>query len=164
MAVPGNASRMARAASSPSVVCVGGMRMSTSTRSGSWRLTSSSRAEASPAWATTSNEVLCSRLTSPSRRRTSSSATITRGLRAVIWLQVSQPPGYGRHLAMRADPAHTMQEQAALRRVATLVAHGVPAAELFGGVAEEVGRLLDADLAGMIRFEEDGSVVPVATW
>jgi signal transduction histidine kinase len=56
------------------------------------------------------------------------------------------------------------EEQAALRRVATLVARGVPQGELFGAVAGEVGRLLGADLAGMIRYETDGTVAPVATW
>ena len=38
-------------------------------------------------------------------------------------------------------------EQAALRRVATLVAHGVPPDEIFAAVTEEVGRLLAVDLA-----------------
>ena len=55
-------------------------------------------------------------------------------------------------------------EQAALRRVATLVARGVSSDELFAAVAAEVGGLLGADLAGMIRFEPDATVTPVATW
>ena len=55
-------------------------------------------------------------------------------------------------------------EQAALRRVATLVAQGVPSSDLFGAVAGEVGVLLGADLAGMIRYEDDGTVTAVATW
>jgi signal transduction histidine kinase len=60
--------------------------------------------------------------------------------------------------------ARLAAEQAALRRVATLVAHGVPSSELFAAVTEEVGRLLRADLAGMIRYEGDDTVSPVATW
>jgi PAS domain S-box-containing protein len=56
------------------------------------------------------------------------------------------------------------EEQAALRRVATLVAQGVPSRELFGAVAREVGVLLGADLGGVIRYEEDGTVTSVATW
>jgi signal transduction histidine kinase len=56
------------------------------------------------------------------------------------------------------------EEQAALRRVATLVARGVPQGELFGAVTEEVGRLLGATLAGMIRYETDATVTPVAAW
>jgi signal transduction histidine kinase len=60
--------------------------------------------------------------------------------------------------------ARLAEEQAALRRVATLVARGVPQDELFGAVTEEVGRLLATDLAGMIRFEPDDTVTPVAAW
>jgi PAS domain S-box-containing protein len=55
-------------------------------------------------------------------------------------------------------------EQAALRRVATLVARGVPQREIFAAVAEEVGRLLGTDFAGMIRYEAPGTVTPVAAW
>jgi signal transduction histidine kinase len=55
-------------------------------------------------------------------------------------------------------------EQAALRRVATLVARGVPPAEVFAAVAEEVGRLLGTDLAAMLRFELDETVTVVAGW
>jgi PAS domain S-box-containing protein len=66
--------------------------------------------------------------------------------------------------ASRAELARLANEQAALRRVATLVAQGVPSSELFGAVAEEVGALLGADLAGMARHETDGTVTVVATW
>lgn len=55
-------------------------------------------------------------------------------------------------------------EQSALRRVATLVAEGVPPAVLFEAVTEEVGRLCDADLARMERYEPDGTVTAVAAW
>jgi len=55
-------------------------------------------------------------------------------------------------------------EQAALRRVATLVARGVPAAEVFATVAEEVGRLFGADMAHIVRFEADETVTLVAGW
>ena len=44
----------------------------------------------------------------------------------------------------RIGLARLAEEQAALRRVATLVAHGVPPEEVFAAVAEEVGRLLPA--------------------
>jgi PAS domain S-box-containing protein len=66
--------------------------------------------------------------------------------------------------ASREELARLADEQAALRRVATLVAHGVPPGELFGAVIEEVGTLFGADLAGMIRYEVDQTVTPVATW
>ena len=61
-------------------------------------------------------------------------------------------------------PALRADEQAALRRVATLVARDVPPEELLAAVAGEVGGLLGADLAGMIRNEPDDTVTPVATW
>jgi signal transduction histidine kinase len=56
------------------------------------------------------------------------------------------------------------EEQAALRRVATLVARGAPPEELFAAVAEEVGRLLGTGLAGMARYGSDDTVTVVATW
>jgi signal transduction histidine kinase len=55
-------------------------------------------------------------------------------------------------------------EQAALRRVATLVVEGVPADDLFAAVAAEVGRLFGADLASLSHFFSDDSVLAVATW
>jgi GAF domain-containing protein len=51
----------------------------------------------------------------------------------------------------QAEVARLAEEQAALRRVATLVAQAVPPSDLFGAVAHEVGTLLGADLAGMAR-------------
>jgi PAS domain S-box-containing protein len=54
-------------------------------------------------------------------------------------------------------------EQAALRRVATLVARGVPAAEVFSAVAEEVERLLDAQATTIGRLEPDGTMAIVAS-
>ena len=65
----------------------------------------------------------------------------------------------------RADPAaddrRIAEEQVALRRVATLVARGIDPAEVFSAVAEEIRRLLDADRAGIARFEHDGKSVVV---
>jgi signal transduction histidine kinase len=63
--------------------------------------------------------------------------------------------------ASRDELARLLAEQAALRRVATLVARGVDPAEVFSAVAEEVRRLLDADRAGIARFEHDGKSVVV---
>ena len=56
------------------------------------------------------------------------------------------------------------EEQAALRRVATLVAQGASPPDLFGAVAEEIGRLLSVGTATMGRFESDDSVTIVAAW
>ena len=46
-------------------------------------------------------------------------------------------------------------EQAALRRIATLVAAGVPPVELFSAVADEVAALLLADGASVVTSEPD---------
>jgi signal transduction histidine kinase len=56
------------------------------------------------------------------------------------------------------------EEQAALRRVATLVARGAAQAEVFATVIEEAGRLLRVDLANLCRYEPDGTQTFVATW
>jgi signal transduction histidine kinase/ketosteroid isomerase-like protein len=64
----------------------------------------------------------------------------------------------------RADATRIAEERAALRRVTTLVADGAPPGALFAAVTEEAGRLLGGDLAGMIRFESDDTIVAVATW
>jgi GAF domain-containing protein len=54
------------------------------------------------------------------------------------------------------------EEQAALRRVATLVAGQAAADDIFTAVAEEVVRLLRADLGGVARYEADESLTLVA--
>ena len=54
------------------------------------------------------------------------------------------------------------EEQAALRRVATLVARGVPPAEVFSAVTDEVVRLLPVDFARMGRYEPDGTLAVLA--
>jgi GAF domain-containing protein len=54
-----------------------------------------------------------------------------------------------------------LEEQAALRRVATLVARGRDPEELFSAVSDEVARLFASDGAGIGRFEPDGSGVVV---
>ena len=55
-------------------------------------------------------------------------------------------------------------EQAALRRVATLVARGAPADELFAAVPQEAGQLLQADQMTMIRYGSEGTSTVVASW
>jgi len=55
-------------------------------------------------------------------------------------------------------------EQAALRRVATLVARGAPPEEVFTAVTEEAGRGLNVNYASMSRYDADGAVTIVAGW
>ena len=62
--------------------------------------------------------------------------------------------------AARTEVSRLADEQAALRRVATLVARGVPPSDLFGAVTREAGQLLGADIAGMIRYVTDDSTKP----
>jgi signal transduction histidine kinase len=55
-------------------------------------------------------------------------------------------------------------EQAALRRVATLVAAGAPPTEVFEAVSAEVAALMGADGSALTRFEADGTVTSVSGW
>jgi signal transduction histidine kinase len=55
-------------------------------------------------------------------------------------------------------------EQAALRRLATLVAHGAPSDEVFGAVAREVGQILEARHTTVFRYEPDATVTVVGIW
>jgi signal transduction histidine kinase len=55
------------------------------------------------------------------------------------------------------------EEQAALRRVATLVASGAEPAEIFHAVAEEAGRLLGARSSATIRYDGDVALT-VGRW
>jgi signal transduction histidine kinase len=60
--------------------------------------------------------------------------------------------------AMRA-----VEEQQALRRVATLVARAVEPEEVFGLVTEEVGRVFGVQYAAMVRYADERGVV-VGRW
>jgi signal transduction histidine kinase len=56
-----------------------------------------------------------------------------------------------------------LADEQALRRLATLVARGVPQSDLFEALAEEVRRLLSCDLVGMARYESDDTMITVAS-
>jgi PAS domain S-box-containing protein len=64
----------------------------------------------------------------------------------------------------RGEVRRLLDEQAGLRRVATLVAKERPSAEVFAAVAEEVGRVLELEYTRMVRFEDDGTATVVASW
>jgi signal transduction histidine kinase len=55
-------------------------------------------------------------------------------------------------------------EQAALRRVATLVAQGAAPGEVFGAVAGEIGQLANAQMVLMSRYDADGAATVVGAW
>jgi signal transduction histidine kinase len=56
------------------------------------------------------------------------------------------------------------EQQAALRRVATIVARDAPPDEVFAAVAEQVGELLPVDMTNLGRFGTDGTMTVVASW
>jgi GAF domain-containing protein len=60
--------------------------------------------------------------------------------------------------------ARLADEQAALRRVATLAARREPTGELFNALVEEVAGLLPVSTAAMGRYDPDGQVTTVAAW
>ena len=62
----------------------------------------------------------------------------------------------------RSETARLTDEQAALRRVATLVAHGTSPEELFAAVVEEVGRVFPVENVGLARYESGGTMTTVA--
>jgi signal transduction histidine kinase len=64
----------------------------------------------------------------------------------------------------QSELANLLEEQAALRRVATLVAEGTPPQKVFPAVNEEVARLLDVDGTRLMRYEADGTATFVASW
>ncbi len=72
--------------------------------------------------------------------------------------------GVGRDPPDQAQLSQLAEEQAALRRVATLVAQATPPEAVFAAVAKEVGQLLPVDSATMGRYEPDGTLTFVAHW
>ncbi|MGI5490184.1 sensor histidine kinase [Microtetraspora malaysiensis] len=66
--------------------------------------------------------------------------------------------------ANRDELRWVAEEQAALRRVATLVARGVSPTEIFDAVACEMGLQLQADHAVIERYESDNTMVVVSWW
>jgi signal transduction histidine kinase len=56
------------------------------------------------------------------------------------------------------------EEQAALRRVATLVARGAAPDEVFTTVSAEVGQLLAADITVLVRCDPDDAITTVGAW
>ncbi|HWD74188.1 MAG TPA: GAF domain-containing protein [Solirubrobacteraceae bacterium] len=88
---------------------------------------------------------------------------------SVRWLEWNVRPAPAEGVVYAAgrdvtDRRRTDEEQAALRRVATLAARGVPPEEVFAAVTEEIGQLLPVDNAGMGRYERDGTFTLVASW
>jgi signal transduction histidine kinase len=64
----------------------------------------------------------------------------------------------------RAEAARLAEQQAALRRVATLVTQNPRPADVFAAVAGELGQLLGVDDAMIVRFDENSAVAIAASW
>ena len=83
--------------------------------------------------------------------------------------RANERAGEARARAKEAEQAQTelralADEQAALRRVATVVASAGATADVFEAVTREVGLQCDAELARMERFEPDDTVTAIAAW
>jgi PAS domain S-box-containing protein len=64
----------------------------------------------------------------------------------------------------RDDLRQLADEQAALRRVATLIAREATPTEILTTVAKEVARTLDVPLTALVRYERDGTATQVGVW
>jgi signal transduction histidine kinase len=90
---------------------------------------------------------------------------------AITRPQIDGPPqftGYIRDVTKRTRSEVALralaEEQAALRRVATVVASEAEQERLFAVVTEEVGRALGANSSNTLRFERDGTAIVVGAW
>ena len=89
------------------------------------------------------------------------------GVFLVVALLSNSLAGLARASAIEADRRRheadlAARQQTALRRVATLVARGVPPSEVFSAVVAELADCLDVQNASLFRYEPDGTAVLVA--
>jgi signal transduction histidine kinase len=84
------------------------------------------------------------------------------GFTELVGTAIANAEGSAQLERSRDELRRLADEQAALRRVATLVARGAPPAECFAAVAHQVGSLLGADTTGIARLEPDGAATVVA--
>jgi signal transduction histidine kinase len=73
-------------------------------------------------------------------------------------------PGRGAPALGAAGLRFVAKEQAALRRVATLVAQAAPPQAVFDAVCEETGRLIGATTVNLAHFTADGINVTISGW
>ena len=66
----------------------------------------------------------------------------------------------------RTEIERLAHEQAALRRVATLVARGTDTGEVFAAVAREVAEVMHLPVAAVQRYEDDATTTmgPIRRW
>jgi PAS domain S-box-containing protein len=86
---------------------------------------------------------------------------------SVRWLQWNARPGPAEGFVAAAardvTDSRERKEQAALRRVATLVAHSAAPSDVFSAVAAEAASVLESDYSLVGRFESDAVLTHVAT-
>ena len=64
----------------------------------------------------------------------------------------------------RTEIERLAQEQAALRRIATLVAQGADTGEVFAAVAREVSEVMHLPVSAVQRYEDDETTTVIAAW
>jgi signal transduction histidine kinase len=84
------------------------------------------------------------------------------GFTELVGTSIANAEGRAQLEQSRDELRRLADEQAALRRVATLVARGGPAAEVFAAVAQEVGSVLGADATNIVRVDPDGAATVLA--
>jgi signal transduction histidine kinase len=94
------------------------------------------------------------------------SAGLAMGVTLVPAVFLGRLAAQARHRATKSEvEARALaSEQAALRRVAALIATESCPDRVFGAVTDEVGQLLRLDLAALLRFEGDGTVTVAGGW
>jgi signal transduction histidine kinase len=63
----------------------------------------------------------------------------------------------------RTEIGRLREEQAALRRLSTLVARGMQPGDVFAAVAQEIGRVLEVGNTSIVRYETDATLTIVAS-
>jgi PAS domain S-box-containing protein len=100
-------------------------------------------------------------------------AHMTRADGTAVWVSVSsgpvldaagEPEGVVTTVSDISERRHSAAEQAALRRIATLVAAEALPSSVFERVTEEVAGLLDTPSASLVRYEDDGRATLVGAW
>jgi len=95
----------------------------------------------------------------------STEETLTLAVYLVTGVALGELAAHARRRAVASELARSAlaDEQAALRRVATMVAREPSPAEVFATVTREVALLLNTDVTSMLRYETDGSATVVAS-
>ena len=83
---------------------------------------------------------------------------------AVVAEQTESGPDRGSRSPKVDDLRFVANEQAALRRVATLVAQAAPPQAVFDAVCAETGRLIGATTVNLTHFTPDGINVTISGW